>query len=1181
MNIQEHRKDAVNRHPSLDLLHYWRTSLADENKIGLSAQTMKYGREFSLNQFASGRLPSQDIERFFIEAEKRLRAQKKYALTDNKDIDIKELPVIIAPYIAIKQYEHGREKGKNTVTECFPLWLTGTLKRDGTLWPDENNSCPWLERRCLTPNEHDEKSQGFPVIGDVNDSDQYYARNASSMTRDDTSWQNLFDFGNNLLQSLIKENPDVFDKHHFLLVDKGYILPLSNTQDAIKPILNLYDQYLFTKNKEIPVLLKTLLSLNKEEAAKKSDLEFTELLSRNQKHLGQMEKNYPLARSQRLSLNYLACQNEGEIFTIHGPPGTGKTTVLLSVIASQWVEAALEEKMPPIIVATSSNNLAVTNILDSFNKTKNDGNRWIPELNSFGAYLCSSSKENEARKNNYLYLLRDGSGFLTKFYTEDYRQSATSFFLSQFNMYFNQKETDVKKCQAFIHQQMIIKKGLLTEVIAWAMNYRPLQERLLHYADTYQTLNTLIEASELKIQTLNASQQYVKNLRATWFLYKSTSLKWLQFFQWLPFVKRILSDRVKLFTAKEHKFFDNLLDMPEKIESFFEEKIQRTSADKEQKILDALNAIKQDYEQFIAQKNRLEKQTGQELLLDKLYDYSDAKHINCLLDTSLRYDLFVLASHYWEAAWLLESATLNSLKKSFQGREKYWQIQSMLTPCFVTTFYTGPSFFTYFSASKEFESLSHFIDLLIVDEAGQASPALAGAMISMSKKALLVGDELQIEPVFKIPEHIDIANAKKFNLCKNDHEYEALKNLGILCSGNPYTGHSYGNLVTVGQRRAKYHLQDNKRPGMLLLEHRRCPKDIISYCNTLCYNNQLIPLTVEKDSVFPRMGYAHIKGYEEKSGGSRYNKTEAAVIAAWVAKNQFKILDNCQQENLSECLAIVTPFAAQKNEIQKALQARGIYLDKVGTIHSLQGAEKDIVIFSPVYTAENSGLFFFDKSPNMLNVAVSRAKCSFLVFGDMEVFDPALNHPSSLLAKYLFANKDNEITDISLPELLQANAEDVEPITTLSQHRQALIQSFSNTQRTLHIVSPYLTRDAIEHDEIEQHIADHSDRININIYTDPYLNRNNEHFDAVRAKLSTAGANIILVARVHSKIIAIDDNIIMIGSFNWLSASRSNINFMREETTLIYRGEQVSSIIKSTLKPIANKRLSGTIRDLS
>lgn len=57
---------------------------------------------------------------------------------------------------------------------------------------------------------------------------------------------------------------------------------------------------------------------------------------------------------------------DGEILAVSGPPGTGKTTLLQSVVADLFVKHAKEGLKAPIIVATSTNNKAVTNIMDSF-----------------------------------------------------------------------------------------------------------------------------------------------------------------------------------------------------------------------------------------------------------------------------------------------------------------------------------------------------------------------------------------------------------------------------------------------------------------------------------------------------------------------------------------------------------------------------------------------------------------------------------------------------------------------------------------------------------------------------------------------------------------------------------------------------------------------------------------------
>jgi hypothetical protein len=56
------------------------------------------------------------------------------------------------------------------------------------------------------------------------------------------------------------------------------------------------------------------------------------------------------------------------------------------------------------VIATSTNNQAVTNIIEAFGKDFATGSgpmagRWLPDIKSFGAYFPSSSRKAEAAKN--------------------------------------------------------------------------------------------------------------------------------------------------------------------------------------------------------------------------------------------------------------------------------------------------------------------------------------------------------------------------------------------------------------------------------------------------------------------------------------------------------------------------------------------------------------------------------------------------------------------------------------------------------------------------------------------------------------------------------------------------------------------------------------------------------------
>jgi superfamily I DNA and/or RNA helicase len=73
---------------------------------------------------------------------------------------------------------------------------------------------------------------------------------------------------------------------------------------------------------------------------------------------------------------------------------------------------------------------------------------------------------------------------------------------------------------------------------------------------------------------------------------------------------------------------------------------------------------------------------------------------------------------------------------------------------------------------------------------------------------------------------------------------------------------------------------------------------------------------------------------------------------------------------------------------------------EAGTVHTFQGGEKRVIVFSTVYGGDDKGCFFIDRSENLMNVAVSRAQDAFLVFGSRECLSDDEGRASGLLKKY-------------------------------------------------------------------------------------------------------------------------------------------------------------------------------------
>jgi superfamily I DNA and/or RNA helicase len=321
----------------------------------------------------------------------------------------------------------------------------------------------------------------------------------------------------------------------------------------------------------------------------------------------------------------------------------------------------------------------------------------------------------------------------------------------------------------------------------------------------------------------------------------------------------------------------------------------------------------------------------------------------------------------------------------------------------------APKFFSAFPFLKSGENRSviydqvplfNFIDLLIVDEAGQVSPEVGTATFALAKQAIVVGDVKQIEPVWNITGKVDIGNLRREGLIKgNDGPiYSEIFDKGFLASS--------GNIMKMAQNASDFKESDLNEKGVLLVEHMRCYDEIISYCNDLAYNGQLKPLRGKagSDILFPPMYCIHVEGNSTQTNASRSNSAEAQAIIDWLCVNRRKIAEK-YKKTVEDCVGIITPFVGQKNALKDSLKHAGFDVNKIklGTVHALQGGERPIVLFSMVYGKGDTGVMFFDRDnkPNMLNVAVSRAKDNFIVFANTNILNKNATTPSGILANHL------------------------------------------------------------------------------------------------------------------------------------------------------------------------------------
>lgn len=1115
----------------MNVIEYWRNSLADADRLSLELTKMTSLNEISFSDIEQGVLPAEIVKKYF----------QKDEYKENQIID-----VLLAPIVTYVKTEHGEKKGPQT-NEMVPLWVPAKLHKEGRLFV--NSDCyPWIPRDFLEPCKSD-----FIPLGSMESLDLFL----SSHRRPEDTWSYYWNYVVDLFQSVTGQSLVNFEHENYMRSDKSLVTDESIIQGMSRPIIDLYDD--IRRKRYLPPLLKRYASL--EDAPIQSLLDSMDSVLKSAEHLGQMSNEFPVSDSQRETIHHFLTLSDGEMLAVNGPPGTGKTTMLQSIISTLWIKAAYEQNEPPVILVSSTNNQAVTNVIDSFGRIKEISNplegRWLPKILSYGLYLASSRQEEKPDRHTvFTYSGEDKEppGFPSQIETYEFVTEAEKYYLEKSSSYAKTTFSSVKEAVDYLHNKL---KQTIDEHRQIIQSYHEfLQVNKVESEKYPKGIERAITDKNNEIVQLQTDMKGITQLEIEWNQHLYTKPWWFTLLDFFPF-KGYINEKRHL----RNKGFLLSHGYEEMEEDEFTSHIQTSKKNLQYKLSktqEELEVLHKERQWFQSARNRWKEWHAK-------LEINQEDNLLCKLDTSYRYNAFKLATHYWEGRWILQMQEQfsNNYEES-RGKTKQetrWRRYAKLTPCFVSTLHMTPKFYTAWLGKEPFP-LYDFIDLLIIDEAGQVSPEVAGATFALAKKALIVGDTLQIEPVWNIPKAVDLNNIVKYKLASNVEGADSLIT-------EKYIGASNGSVMYIAQRASKYRKFEEAR-GMYLTEHRRCVPEIISYCNRLAYKGRLLPKRGRKLNHFlPHMGYAHVRGSMERFGGSLRNRMEADVIVNWIIDNQAHLEKMYPGHKLKDIIAVVTPFSQQRQLIQTELKRAKVENLTVGTVHALQGAERPIVIFSPVYDSSKESGYFFDKGINMLNVAVSRAKDSFLVFGDMQIFDAHSSLPSGILAQYLFADEGNEIKNIRIPSRALSNLGcAVQHIRELEKHRRILKECILAAKKEIHIVSPFLSSEAIEADSLQE-IFEEAVRngTKVTVYTDKNLNEQNgrQKMNFVRAKeiLLKSGVNLMIANRIHNKTLWIDDRLLIEGSFNWLSARRSPDDpWCRYETSLVYQGDGVEVMIQ-------------------
>lgn len=261
-------------------------------------------------------------------------------------------------------------------------------------------------------------------------------------------------------------------------------------------------------------------------------------------------------------------------------------------------------------------------------------------------------------------------------------------------------------------------------------------------------------------------------------------------------------------------------------------------------------------------------------------------------------------------------------------------------------------------------------DLAIIDEASQCDIPSAIPILFRSKKVGVVGDPYQLSHVTKIKGSKDVLLRKRHGLTQvnNDQRFA-------------FPDTSLYDLFA----------QTNGVNPTLLRDTYRSVDEIAAYSNDLFYKGSLRVLTLSDKLNIPKgtkpgIHWSDVKS-EIRTAGPH------GCIAPQEIEEIVRILRKLLlEDNFSGTVGVVTPFHQQKirlmdkvvSEFSFEVRQRSNLI--VDTSHGFQGDERDVIIMSLCSGPDmpQGSLGFIRENPNLMNVAVSRARAVIHIVGNKD-----------------------------------------------------------------------------------------------------------------------------------------------------------------------------------------------------
>lgn len=356
---------------------------------------------------------------------------------------------------------------------------------------------------------------------------------------------------------------------------------------------------------------------------------------------------------------------------------------------------------------------------------------------------------------------------------------------------------------------------------------------------------------------------------------------------------------------------------------------------------------------------------------DELHFEINKAKIKAVL-SSYRPNLDMIAQGSSIAILLREGEKKRKQKGVRQLLSEIGELVQTLKPCFLMS---PLSVSTYLSSDTKF-------DVVIFDEASQIFPQDAVGAIYRGKQLIVVGDSKQMPPsnFFSSSADLDVEDE-----AEDITDFESI--LDLCATAFP-------------QRRLKWH-------------YRSRFEELISFSNKNFYDNDLVTFpSSQTNQEGVGVDYVYVNGVFDRK--TKTNQAEAEKIVDMVFEHIEKYPDRS--------LGIVSFSVAQQSLIDKLISRRRqqnpindsfFKSDKpepffVKNLETVQGDERDTIIFSIAYAKDSQGKLLLNFGPinreggeRRLNVAVTRAKYNVKLVSSLHYTDIDLSGSKSIGAHCL------------------------------------------------------------------------------------------------------------------------------------------------------------------------------------